>query len=196
MPTTTDTTKGHRCPDITHQLALRAVAQTGLTFHPHAYVQERHKARLELAGQMTATLNGSAALDPQLAAEFEAYWRSQIQVGVLRYITPKVGVGAVVTNDQDELLLICRRDSGRWLYPTGRLDVGQRGAQGNWPVGKCRESAPIQSRQAIASRPLILELELVPSAGDPLSSMYVEQFLVALRFENHDKLAELPSERK
>jgi 8-oxo-dGTP pyrophosphatase MutT (NUDIX family) len=34
-----------------------------------------------------------------------------------------VGVGAVVFNDDDKLLLICRRDSGRWLYPTGWLDV-------------------------------------------------------------------------
>jgi ADP-ribose pyrophosphatase YjhB (NUDIX family) len=35
-----------------------------------------------------------------------------------------VSVWAVVFNDQDELLLICRRDSGRWLYPIGWLKVG------------------------------------------------------------------------
>jgi hypothetical protein len=45
---------------------------------------------------MTATLNGSAALDPQLAAEFEAYWRSQIRAGVPGYITLKVSVGPVL----------------------------------------------------------------------------------------------------
>ena len=115
--------------DITQPMAiwadaLRAIAQTGLAFHPHAYDQERYEAVLELAAQMTATLNGSAALNPELAAEFAAYWRSQVRAGVPGYITPKVGVGAVVFNDQDELLLICRRDSGHWLYPTGWLDVG------------------------------------------------------------------------
>jgi ADP-ribose pyrophosphatase YjhB (NUDIX family) len=116
-------------PDITHQLALwadalRAIAQTGLAFQPRSYDQERYEALLDLAGQMNATLNAPAALDPQLAADFEAYWRSQIRAGVPGYITPKVGVGAVVFNEEDELLLICRRDSGRWLYPTGWLDVG------------------------------------------------------------------------
>jgi hypothetical protein len=49
-------------PDITHQLALwadalRAIAQTGLAFQPRSYDQERYEALLELAGQMTATLN-------------------------------------------------------------------------------------------------------------------------------------------
>ena len=110
--------------DITHQLALCAISQTGLAFHPHAYDQERYEALLRLAGQMTATLNAPAALDPQLAADFEGYWRSEIRAGVPGYITPKVGVGAVVFNEDDELLLICRSDSGHWLYPTGWLDVG------------------------------------------------------------------------
>jgi ADP-ribose pyrophosphatase YjhB (NUDIX family) len=33
-------------------------------------------------------------------------------------------VGAAVTNDRGELLLIQRADSGVWLYPTGWCDVG------------------------------------------------------------------------
>jgi ADP-ribose pyrophosphatase YjhB (NUDIX family) len=40
------------------------------------------------------------------------------------YVTPKVGVGAVVGNDKGELLLVQRADSGVWLYPTGWADVG------------------------------------------------------------------------
>jgi ADP-ribose pyrophosphatase YjhB (NUDIX family) len=120
--------------DITQKLAiwadaLRAIAQTGLAFQPHTFDQERYEALLELAGQMEATLNGSASLDAGLAAEFDAYWRSQIRAGVPGYVTPKVGVGAIVFNDRDELLLICRRDSQHWLYPTGWLDVGLTPAQ-------------------------------------------------------------------
>jgi ADP-ribose pyrophosphatase YjhB (NUDIX family) len=33
-------------------------------------------------------------------------------------------VGAAVTNDKGELLLIQRADSGIWLYPTGYCDIG------------------------------------------------------------------------
>jgi ADP-ribose pyrophosphatase YjhB (NUDIX family) len=115
--------------DITKRVAIwadavRAIAQTGLAFHPQPYDQERYEALLELAGQMDATLNGSAALDPQLAAELTLYWREQIRAGVAGYVTPKVGVGAIVFNQADELLLIRRRDSQHWLYPTGWLDVG------------------------------------------------------------------------
>ena len=44
--------------------------------------------------------------------------------GVAGYVTPKVTVGAVVGNDEEELLLVQRADSGRWLYTTGWADVG------------------------------------------------------------------------
>ena len=48
----------------------------------------------------------------------------EVGVGVAGYQTPKVAVGAAVTNDKGELLLIQRADSGYWLYPTGWCDVG------------------------------------------------------------------------
>ncbi len=44
--------------------------------------------------------------------------------GVPGYQTPKVAVGAAVANDEGQLLLIKRADSGVWLYPTGWCDVG------------------------------------------------------------------------
>jgi ADP-ribose pyrophosphatase YjhB (NUDIX family) len=44
--------------------------------------------------------------------------------GVAGYVTPKVAVGAVVYNDEGEILLVQRADSGIWLYPTGWADVG------------------------------------------------------------------------
>ena len=40
------------------------------------------------------------------------------------YQTPKVAVGAVVGNDEGEILLVQRADSGVWLYPTGWADIG------------------------------------------------------------------------
>ena len=40
------------------------------------------------------------------------------------YVTPKVAIGAIVGNDDGELLLVQRADSKVWLYPTGWADVG------------------------------------------------------------------------
>jgi ADP-ribose pyrophosphatase YjhB (NUDIX family) len=44
--------------------------------------------------------------------------------GVAGYQTPKIAVGAVVGNDDGEILLVQRADSGVWLYPTGWADIG------------------------------------------------------------------------
>ena len=44
--------------------------------------------------------------------------------GVPGYVTPKVAIGAIVGNDDGEILLVRRPDSGVWLYPTGWADVG------------------------------------------------------------------------
>src|SRR4029077_4354480 len=51
-------------------------------------------------------------------------WLKQVGEGVPGYVTPKIAVGAVVGNDDGELLLVKRADSGVWLYPTGGADVG------------------------------------------------------------------------
>jgi ADP-ribose pyrophosphatase YjhB (NUDIX family) len=56
-------------------------------------------------------------------------WLDTVGSGVAGYVTPKVTVGAVVGNDDDELLLIQRADSGTWLYPTGWADVGYSPAE-------------------------------------------------------------------
>ena len=45
------------------------------------------------------------------------------------YVTPKVAVGAIVGNDEGELLLVKRADSGIWLYPTGWADIGYSPAE-------------------------------------------------------------------
>ena len=50
-------------------------------------------------------------------------------MGVPGYVTPKVAIGAIVGNDDGELLLVQRADSGIWLYPTGWADVGYSPAE-------------------------------------------------------------------
>ena len=44
--------------------------------------------------------------------------------GVPGYVTPKIAIGAVVGDDDGNILLVQRRESGVWLYPTGWADVG------------------------------------------------------------------------
>ncbi len=119
--------------DITSQLYLwiqqiTALAQTGLAFNPDTYNRERYEAFLDLAAQMAATLNPNITLDPELADALAQKWRREVGDGVPGYVTPKVGVGALVFNAHDEILLIERAEGG-WLFPTGWAEVGMAPAQ-------------------------------------------------------------------
>ncbi len=119
--------------DITSQLSLwiqqlRGIAQTGLAFDPHTYDRERYEALLDLAATMAATVNGSASLDAELAAALAARWRAEVAPGSSGYVTPKIGIGAIVFNERDELLMI-QRAEGIWFIPTGWADIGYAPAQ-------------------------------------------------------------------
>jgi ADP-ribose pyrophosphatase YjhB (NUDIX family) len=49
--------------------------------------------------------------------------------GIPGYVTPKVAIGAIVGNEEGKILLVQRKDSGVWLYPTGWADVGYSPAE-------------------------------------------------------------------
>lgn len=103
--------------------ALSGIARTGLGFTESRYEQERFEEVLRVAGDIRAAADG-AELDPACdAAGPVTEWLGG-ERGVAGYVTPKVAVGAAVSNDRGELLLIKRADSGVWLYPTGWCDVG------------------------------------------------------------------------
>ncbi len=113
--------------DLASQLSiwtqrLRAIALTGLAFHPPPYDRERYEEMLHLAAEMAAT-DGSLQADSQLAQQLYERWRAAVLPGASGYVTPKVGIGAVAFDDRDQILLI-QRTSGLWLYPTGWADVG------------------------------------------------------------------------
>ena len=99
--------------------ALAGIARTGLAFTDNQYEQERFEEVLHVAADMAATL--SAGWTPE---NFVVEWMKSVGDGVPGYVTPKVAVGAVVGNDDGEILLVQRADSGVWLYPTGWADVG------------------------------------------------------------------------
>ncbi len=106
---------------------LRAIAQTGIAFSPPVWDRERYEELLVLAAQMAAT-RADLESDAELTNALYQKWRGEVGSGVAGYVTPKVGVGAIVFNDRDELLLI-ERTSHHWLFPTGWADVGYLPAQ-------------------------------------------------------------------
>ncbi len=103
--------------------SLAGVAKTGLGFTESQYERERFEEVLKIAADMrTAADEG---LDGVVDADgFVTQWLGEVGRGVPGYQTPKVAVGAAVTNAVGQLLLIKRADSGVWLYPTGWCDVG------------------------------------------------------------------------
>jgi ADP-ribose pyrophosphatase YjhB (NUDIX family) len=112
-------------PVVTGQDLLRwsetlgAIARTGLGFTKSLYEQERFEEVLKVAADIRVAAGHE--LEAEVLAE---EWLKLVGEGVAGYVTPKVAVGAVVGNDQGEILLVQRGDSGIWLYPTGWADVG------------------------------------------------------------------------
>ncbi len=104
--------------------ALAGIARTGLGFTDNLYERERFEEILHVAADM----RGAAERDVA-AHEVAAEWLRSVGQGVAGYVTPKVAVGAVVGNDDGEILLIQRADSGLWLYPTGWADIGYSAAE-------------------------------------------------------------------
>lgn len=113
--------------------SLSAIARTGMGFTESLYERERYEEVLHIAADIKAA---AAALD-EIEAEraelawveretdhFVQEWLENVGEGVPGYVTPKVAIGAVVSNDDGEILLVQRADSGIWLYPTGWADVG------------------------------------------------------------------------
>jgi ADP-ribose pyrophosphatase YjhB (NUDIX family) len=99
--------------------ALSGIARTGLGFTASLYERERFEEVLKVAADIRVA--AGTELEAEVLVE---EWLRTVGQGVPGYVTPKVAVGAVVGNDQGELLLIQRADSGVWLYPTGWADVG------------------------------------------------------------------------
>lgn len=103
---------------------LAAVARTGLGFTQSLYEKERFEEVLKVAADIRA-----AAIEEAEADALFGQWLTDVGEGVAGYVTPKVAVGAIVGNDDDELLLTLRADSGVWLYPVGWADVGYSPAE-------------------------------------------------------------------
>src|SRR3974390_3125662 len=104
--------------------ALSGIARTGLGFTQSLYERERFEEVLRVAADIRATAIEEAESD----ALFDE-WLATVGEGVAGYVTPKVAVAAIVGNDDHEILLTQRADSGVWLYPVGWADVGYSPAE-------------------------------------------------------------------
>ncbi len=103
--------------------ALAGIARTGLGFTESLYERERYEEVLRVAADIRASADNGLA-GAQDAEGIVEEWLASVGKGVPGYVTPKVAVGAVVGNEEGELLLVRRSDSGVWLYPTGWADIG------------------------------------------------------------------------
>ena len=118
--------------------SLAAIARTGMGFTENLYERERYEEVLHIAADIKAAAieidQAREAAHEALAVQretdhFVQEWMESIGEGVPGYVTPKVAVGAIVGNDAGEILLVQRKDSGIWLYPTGWADVGYSPAE-------------------------------------------------------------------
>ncbi len=112
-------------PELLLELArfverISAIARTGLAFKPDGYDSERYEELLKEAARVHAVLGES---DAEAAEAVRRQWRDAVGNGYDGYVTTAVGVGAMVFNARDEVLMM-KRPSGRWWYPTGFCDVG------------------------------------------------------------------------
>ena len=107
----------HTVPDKTllrWAESLAGVARTGLGFTESQYERERFEEVLKIAADIKATAVEGLA-DVVDADGIVTEWMREVGSGVPGYATPKVAVGAAVFNDEGDLLLIQRADSGVWL---------------------------------------------------------------------------------
>ena len=104
--------------------SLAGIAKTGLGFTDSLYERERYEEILAVAGDIRVAAGTDFDSD-----HYVDEWMKGVSDGVPGYQTPKVAVGAVVSNDAGELLLVKRADSGVWLYPTGWADIGYSPAE-------------------------------------------------------------------
>ncbi|HEX6595945.1 MAG TPA: NUDIX domain-containing protein [Acidimicrobiales bacterium] len=100
---------------------LAGIARTALGFTENLYERERFEEVLRVAADIRVAAGEGGLPDSQAVVEA---WLREVGEGVAGYVTPKIAVGAVVGNEDGEILLVQRADSGVWLYPTGWADVG------------------------------------------------------------------------
>jgi ADP-ribose pyrophosphatase YjhB (NUDIX family) len=98
---------------------LQSLARTGLFFTQNGYDRERYERIVAIAAEMAGLVTGRPVL------EFRLRWAAD-----MGYVTPRVGVGAAILDEQGALLLLQRPESGLWGLPVGFSEVNETPAEG------------------------------------------------------------------
>ena len=128
MESTNDSTAGRDAQLARWSEALSSIARTGLAFTQNLYERERYEEVLHVAADIKAALEESEESRRE-RNHFVQEWMDNIGEGIPGYVTPKVAIGAIVGNDDGEILLVKRAPSGVWLFPSGWADVGYSAAE-------------------------------------------------------------------
>jgi ADP-ribose pyrophosphatase YjhB (NUDIX family) len=128
MESTNDSTAGRDAQLARWSEALSSIARTGLAFTQNLYERERYEEVLHVAADIKAVLEESEESRRE-RGHFVQEWMDNIGEGIPGYVTPKVAIGAIVGNDDGEILLVKRAPSGVWLFPSGWADVGYSAAE-------------------------------------------------------------------
>ena len=128
MESTNDSTAGRDAQLARWSEALSSIARTGLAFTQNLYERERYEEVLHVAADIKAALEESEESRRE-RGHFVQEWMDNIGEGIPGYVTPKVAIGAIVGNDDGEILLVKRAQSGVWLFPSGWADVGYSAAE-------------------------------------------------------------------
>ena len=105
---------------------LSAIARTGMGFTASLYEARalRGSASRRCRYQSGAHHLAEGIETTRETDHFVQEWLDNVGEGVPGYVTQKIAIGAVVGNDDGDILLVQRRESGVWLIPTGWADVG------------------------------------------------------------------------
>ena len=79
--------------------ALAGIARTGLAFTENLYERERYEEVLNVAADIQSHLSGADQPEKKIDE-----WMRSVGEGIPGYVTPKIAIGAVVGNDDEELL--------------------------------------------------------------------------------------------
>ena len=110
---------------------LAGIARTGLGFTENLYERERFEEVLAVAADIHHATSVGADIEQSTIVHD---WLRSVGEGVAGYVTPKVAVGAIVGNDEGELLLVKRVGLGHLAVPDRlgrhRLLAGRGGGEG------------------------------------------------------------------
>ena len=119
--------------------ALAGIAKTGLGFTESQYEQERFEEVLRIAADIRVAADDEAGV-PLDADGLVAEWLGEIDKGVAGYVTPKVAVGAAVSNDDGRAAPDPARGLGRVALPDGVVRRRVLGCRGRAPRRSLEET--------------------------------------------------------